>query len=96
MLFGVSVGSLYVAMGVLAFYVVMLVIITSLTWVDKKPARWKLVHLLSYAALLLVFVHSLFLGTDLKDGVLRIAWIVIHIVILLAVMSRLWRARTAA
>ncbi len=93
---GVSFGSLYVALGVLAFYVVMLIIISSLAWVDKKPATWKFIHLLSYLAILLVFVHSLYIGTDLAGGALRSLWFAGHFFVLFAVVLRLWRARTAA
>ena len=67
-LFGLHLGSLWVALGVLAFYGVMLVIITTLVWVEKKPYTWKLFHLLTYVIVLFVFVHALYLGTDLVHG----------------------------
>jgi sulfoxide reductase heme-binding subunit YedZ len=91
---GVNLGSLYVAMGVLALYGVAVVIITSLLWVDKKQHRWKLLHYLSYFIILLVFVHALYLGTDLARGFARWLWIAVGIGITAGVVSRLWRART--
>jgi len=93
-LFGVNVGSLYVALGVLAFYGVALVIITSLLWVEKKPYLWKLVHLLSYLVMIFVFIHALYLGTDLTHGVLRWAWIATGFGVAGVVLYRLWRAKT--
>ncbi len=91
---GFQLGSLFVALGVLAFYGVALVVITSLVWVDKKPHTWKLMHLLSYVILLFVFVHALYLGTDLADGAMRLLWLAGGLVLGLAVMYRLWRAKT--
>lgn len=93
-LFGINVGSLYVALGVLAFYGVALVIITSLLWVEKKPYLWKLVHLLSYLVMIFVFIHALYLGTDLTHGVLRLAWIATGFGVAGVVLYRLWRAKT--
>ena len=93
-LFGVSVGSLYVALGVISLYIVIAVVLTSLIWVEKKPTVWKLTHLLSYLAMIFVFVHGLYLGTDFSSGIGRIVWIAVAAVVLLASMSRLWRAKT--
>jgi hypothetical protein len=93
-LWGLHLGSLYVALGVLALYVVTTIIITSLLWVEKKPQTWKLIHLFSYVAIALVFVHGLFIGTDLAHGMLRWAWIVLNSFVLLAALARLKRAGT--
>ena len=91
---GFHLGSLFVALGVLAFYGVALIIITSLVWIDKKPHTWKIMHLLSYVVLLFVFVHALYLGTDLAGGVVRLVWLAIGLLTALAVLYRLWRAKT--
>ncbi len=90
----VQLGSFYVALGVLAFYLVTIVIITSLLWVEKKPYLWKLIHLLSYIIMLFVFVHALYLGTDLADGPFRLLWMLVAIGIAGAGVYRLWRAKT--
>jgi len=92
--FGVHLGSFYVALGVISFYIIALIIITSLLWVEKKPHTWKIIHLLTYAVILLVFVHGLYIGTDLAHGIFRWLWIVLNITVLLAIFARLWRART--
>lgn len=93
-LLGINVGSLYVALGVIALYLVAIIIITSLLWVEKKPATWKLIHLLSYVTVAFVFVHAIFLGTDLAHGWLRWTWIGLNIAVLVAVLARLMRAKT--
>lgn len=86
--------SLYMSLGVLALYLVMLIIITSLLWMQKRPKPWRLVHYLSYAVLILVFVHGVFLGTDLKHGWIRLLWIIAGVGILVAILPRLRRAGT--
>jgi predicted ferric reductase len=93
-LLGVHLGSLYVALGVLAFYGVAIIVISSLLWVEKKPYTWKWLHLLSYMVLVFVFVHALYLGTDLSHGYFRWAWIVLGFGGGLASLYRLRRART--
>ncbi len=93
-LFGVSFGSLYVALGIVALYLILLVVIVSIVWVDRKTRAWKLVHLMSYFAMAFVFVHALYLGTDLSSGVLRYIWIALGVLVLTAALVRLWRAKT--
>ena len=94
-LFGFQLGSLNIALGVLAFYILVLITVTSLLAIkDTKPRLWKFSHLLSYVVMVFVFFHSLYLGTDLAGGFLRYAWIAIGVLILLASLYRLWRAKT--
>lgn len=94
-LFGIQFGSMYVAFGILAFYLMVIIILTSLVWVEKKPYIWKWIHLLSYITIFFVFIHALYIGTDLTHGILRWVWIFLGASIFVASMKRLWRARTA-
>jgi predicted ferric reductase len=93
-IFGISLGSLYVALGVLSFYISILIVVVSLVWVEGRKRAWKTIHLLSYLAMAFMFVHALFLGTDLSHGVLRYAWIAVGAAVLAASLARLWRAKT--
>lgn len=92
--FGLQLGSLYVALGVLAFYGVLVVIVSSLLWVEKKPYLWKFIHLISYIVIFFVFIHGLYLGTDLLHGIFRWLWIFLGIVVAISALVRLWRAKT--
>lgn len=92
-IFGISFGSLFVALGVLALYAILAIILTSLFWIEKKPKTWKITHLLSYIAMLFVFVHALYLGTDLAQGVLRYIWIGLMVVLVFFSLMRLRRAK---
>jgi len=93
-LFGINFGSLYVALGISSFYMAMMITLTSLLWIDKKPKLWKLVHWLSYVVMFEVFLHALNLGTDLAAGFLRWAWIGLAVAIIASIAHRLIRART--
>lgn len=91
---GVHLGSTYVALGVLALYGSVIVVATSLLWVDKKPHVWKLLHYISYAILVAVFVHALFLGTDTGRGLGRLLWVGSGVVVSIAIIVRIRRARS--
>lgn len=79
----ISLGSLGVAFGIVALYLMTVVVYTSLTKIiTKRPHLWKTTHYLSYLIVGLIFLHSIMLGTDLKNGIWRFIWIGINILIL--------------
>ncbi|HRY31319.1 MAG TPA: ferric reductase-like transmembrane domain-containing protein [Candidatus Paceibacterota bacterium] len=87
-------GGIWLAIGIIAFYLILLIIISSLVLINKKPRTWKLIHILSYLAGVLIFFHALYLGTDLANGASRIIFIVLGFLIFITSIFRLWRART--
>ena len=91
---GFQLGSLFLALGVLAFYGAAIIVITSLVWIEKKPYVWKLAHFLSYLVMIFVFIHAIYLGTDLASGPLRWLWILLGVSVAGAVGVRLRRANT--
>ncbi len=93
---GHHLGSLYVALGIIAGYLLLAMIISSLLWIDKKPHTWKAFHFLAYLVMIFVFFHALYLGTDLAHGVFRIIWIIFGIVVAIAIIFRLRRARSTS
>ena len=93
---GLSVGSLYNATGIISMYLMLLVIITSLLIIETKKRFWRWTHYLSYILMVLVFFHTLFLGTDFKHGLVRTLWIIIGLVLTVGTLSRLRRAGTTA
>lgn len=90
---GVHLGSLYVALGIFALYGVIAIILSSLFWIDKKPHIWRFTHFLSYLVMTFVFIHALYLGTDLAKGIFRTLWIVFGIAVAIAIIIRLRRRR---
>lgn len=91
---GVTFGSLYLALGIIALYITAAIVITSLLWINKKKRTWKVTHILSYVVMAFVFLHALIIGTDLNSGVLKIIWIAISIFVLLLTVLRARRAFT--
>lgn len=92
--FGINLGSVFVALGILAFYVALAVVVSSLFFVDKTPRVWKFIHLASYFVIAAVFLHALFLGTDLSGGIGRAIWVAGGLIVLGAIIIRLRRAGT--
>jgi DMSO/TMAO reductase YedYZ heme-binding membrane subunit len=63
---------IYLSLGTLAFYLMAAVAFSSarksIHWLTFK--RWKIVHVLSYVSLILVYLHSINLGTDVQHSML--------------------------
>jgi sulfoxide reductase heme-binding subunit YedZ len=93
-LFGIGLASIGVASGILAMYGIAIIVLSSLSWIDTKPKTWRLLHYLSYFVVLATFVHALGVGSDLRYGLFREAWIALSFVLILAIVSRLWRMGT--
>jgi methionine sulfoxide reductase heme-binding subunit len=91
---GLALGPLGVTMGIFALYGIVILVATSLGWIDRKPRTWRKLHYLSYAVALLIFLHALYVGTDIRYGSFRAAWIALGLTVVIGVVSRLWRART--
>jgi sulfoxide reductase heme-binding subunit YedZ len=91
---GIHLGSLYVAFGIIAFYIAAILIVSSLLWSNKKPRLWRILHYLSYILVILVFLHALFLGIDIAHGTLHTIWWVGGIIIGIGILSRLRRVGT--
>lgn len=60
----------FMSLGVIAFYLIIIISITSAQSVPAKMGfkKWKLIHYISYFVYFLVFLHAIILGTDLKQG----------------------------
>lgn len=93
-LWGIPLGGIAVTFGILAMYGVLIVVASSLGWIDTKKKAWKKLHYISYLVAFFVFLHALYIGTDLKYGVFRKAWIGLGLVIVVGIIARLWRAGT--
>jgi DMSO/TMAO reductase YedYZ heme-binding membrane subunit len=93
-LLGIPLGGIAVTLGILAMYCIAIMVATSLNWIDTKKQAWRKLHYLSYAIVFLVFLHALYVGTDLKYGVFRKLWIALGLIIVAGMVARLWRAGT--
>ena len=91
-LFGVNFGIWIVAFGIISMYLIFIIVATSLGWIDSRKRIWKWVHYSSYIAAIMVFVHALGAGSDLKYGVFRLFLIALLGVLIVAIISRLLRS----
>lgn len=91
---GMALGSLAVSLGILSMYGIAIIVASSLGWIDTKKRAWRSLHYLSYAVALLIFLHALYTGSDLKYGLFRKAWLLLGFVVVLGILSRLWRVGT--
>jgi predicted ferric reductase len=90
---GMPLGALAVTFGILSMYGVAIIVASSLGWIDTKKKTWKLLHYISYAVAFLIFLHAVYVGSDLKYGTFRMVWIAAGFVVLLGIAARLWRVR---
>lgn len=89
----VAVGSLAMALGIFSLYMVGLIIYTSLTkTINTRPRLWKNTHYLSYGIMIFIFFHAIMIGTDLQQGIWRISWIILNVVVLGFMLFRIRRA----
>jgi predicted ferric reductase len=91
---GLALGGLAVTFGILAMYGIVIIVLTSLGFIDTRPRAWRWFHKISYLVVALIFLHGLFIGSDLKYGTFRTFWEAAGIVLALAIVSRLLRAGT--
>ncbi len=90
------------ALGIIAFYVMVVLIVTSYAkkWMSQKI--WRISHFLNITLLPLVAVHALFIGTDMQNQPIR-AWFLISVFILVPFYLRnlsslvwnKWRTRSS-
>ncbi len=93
-LWGLSLGGLAVSLGILAMYGVIIIVLSSLNWIDTKKKTWRTLHYISYAVAFFIFLHALYVGSDLKYGTFREAWIALGLIVAVAILLRLWRVGT--
>jgi len=87
-----AMGSLAVTFGILAMYGIIIIVASSLGWIDSRKSAWRNLHYLSYLVMALLFFHGLYSGTDLKYGTFRAAWVAAGFLIVIGIFMRLRRA----
>lgn len=89
---GLPLGVLAIAFGILAMYGIYLIVFSSLGWINTKKTLWQKIHFISYPVALFVILHSLYTGTDLRHGWLRVVWIIMAIIVIVGFFHRLRRS----
>jgi hypothetical protein len=66
----------YLALGILAAYMLAIVIFTSIYLVERTPNFWKVVHYSTYPMFVMSLLHGLFIGTDSRLPAIKIIYLV--------------------
>ncbi len=86
---------LYMGLGIIGFYLLLLVLATSLYTMTRHAKFWRFVHAFSFPMFALIFLHSFFLGTDSKTWWMHSIYWGSAILVGLAVFYRLmWKYRS--
>ena len=86
---GISLGSVFISLGIIGFYACLAIIISSL-WFMKSKRAWKLIHFLAYLLLPCVLIHSAYIGTDMASPWIKYPVWVAVIALILGTISRGW------
>ncbi len=89
---GLPLGFLGVASGIVAMYGIFIIVASSLKLIDTNKRTWKKLHYLSYLVAILVFIHALYTGSDLKYGTFRLGFLSLEILLIIGIISRIYRA----
>jgi DMSO/TMAO reductase YedYZ heme-binding membrane subunit len=84
------------ALGVIGFYLMIVLILSSYLRKHISRSVWRGLHSLNGGLYLIVFIHALYMGTDLKDGIIRSVFIYANIFLaLLFIINLIIRLRLA-
>ncbi|MBK5289358.1 MAG: ferric reductase-like transmembrane domain-containing protein [Acidimicrobiia bacterium] len=85
-----------VALGVIGFYLLLAIEITSLA-MRKLPRRtWHAVHLTSFVLFVIATLHGLTAGTDRHNALFQWACLLVATLVLMMTLVRVWSPRRAA
>ena len=90
-LLGLPLGIFAITFGILAMYGIILIVSTSLGWIENKKRPWQKVHYLSYPTAFFVILHVLYTGTDTRTGWFRLLWIILLILLIIGISMRMHR-----
>ena len=80
---------LYLSLGIIGFYLIIIVILTSITLIVKKYKAWRWIHYLSFPAYIMLFLHGVLIGTDSNNPLMTFTYWATGILFLAALVYRL-------
>lgn len=70
-----SVDMSFLALGIISFYIMLILVVTSYFRNNLSHSLWQSVHFLNIGLFVIVFIHALYLGTDMKNETVRFIFI---------------------
>lgn len=77
------------ALGIIGFYIILPVIVTSLVSITRHARFWRLTHYLTLPMFVLLFLHGLLIGTDRSLPIMQIMYYVTGLSAGIAIFLRL-------
>lgn len=84
---------LFLSLGIISFYLLLAVILTSLLIRLKSPKFWRTVHYAAYIFFIFALIHGLAIGTDSKTSAMRAVYWITGAMFLLLLAYRFIRYR---
>lgn len=86
----------FLALGILSFYLMLILVVTSYLKKVISHTLWRGLHFLNIGLFAIVFIHALYIGTDLKSGPMRYIFIAANaflvFLFLVNIFIRIWKA----
>jgi DMSO/TMAO reductase YedYZ heme-binding membrane subunit len=79
-------------MGIIGFYLLIIIILTSLILIVTKYKAWRLIHYLTYPTFVFLFIHGLFIGTDSSALAMKLVYLITGSLAAIAFAYRLSKA----
>jgi len=86
---GTLVNPNYLALGILAFYAITIVTITSYLRNHLNHIFWRTTHFLGFIAFLFIIMHGMRNGTDLKTGHIAIFYLGVSIILIILYLTNI-------
>lgn len=79
-----------VALGTIGFYLMLLLVVTSYARKYMSFKAWRTIHFFNIGLYFIVFVHALYLGTDLKISLVRNIFIAANSILVLLMLTNMF------
>lgn len=86
--FTANYNSFYLSLGIFGFYILLLIIFTSLWFRLKYKKTWRSIHYFVYALFVFSLIHGFFMGSDSSTIIMRIIYTVTGATFLLLLFYR--------
>ncbi len=83
---------LSMSLGIMGFYLFLLLTITSIVLVVKKYKAWRFIHYLAYPAFLSLFLHGILIGTDTQHPLMTALYWITGVFVAIGLLYRLKKA----
>lgn len=81
---------IFLSLGIAGLYLLLVVITTSLYYINKYHKSWRLLHYLTFPLFVILFIHGYFIGTDSSTILMHSAYLLTGTIVGVLVLYRLY------